>query len=115
MPTLVVGMYAPFGDVGVCRDTTCMPWAFMVALWHVEDATMGADIVTTGVETYDSTRLYTAWVPESKQSVNSIDAANQVLYRLTEQSCFRAGLFSDFGRPVCGGSHGTSTTLVMLN
>jgi len=29
-----------------------MPWAFIVALWHVEDPTMGAYIATTGVATY---------------------------------------------------------------
>ncbi len=37
-PTVVVGMYAPFRVV--------------VALWHVEDPTMGVYIATTGVATY---------------------------------------------------------------
>jgi hypothetical protein len=32
--------------------TISMPWAFIVALWHVEDPTMGAYIATTGVATY---------------------------------------------------------------
>jgi len=52
VPTVVVGMYAPFGIAGVYHATICMPWAFLVALWHVEDPTMGAEIVTTGVTTY---------------------------------------------------------------
>ena len=52
VPTLVVGMYAPFGVVGVYHATICMPWAFIVALWHVEDPTTGAYIATTGVATY---------------------------------------------------------------
>jgi len=52
VPTLVVGMYAPFGVVGVYHATIYMPWAFIVALWHVEDPTMGAYIATTGVTTY---------------------------------------------------------------
>ena len=52
MPTVVVGMYAPFGVVGVYDAGICMPWAFIVALWHVEDPTMGAYIATTGVATY---------------------------------------------------------------
>jgi hypothetical protein len=43
VPTVVVGMCAPFGVVGVCHATICMPWAFITALWHVEDLTMGAD------------------------------------------------------------------------
>jgi hypothetical protein len=30
----------------------CIPWAFIVALWHVEDPTMGAYIATTRVATY---------------------------------------------------------------
>jgi hypothetical protein len=29
-----------------------MPWAFIVALWHVEGPTRGAYIATTGVATY---------------------------------------------------------------
>ena len=33
--------------------TICMPWPFIVVLWHVEDPTMGAYIATTGVATYD--------------------------------------------------------------
>jgi hypothetical protein len=45
-------MYAPFGVVEVYHATICMPWAFIVALWHVEDPTMGAYIATTGVATY---------------------------------------------------------------
>jgi hypothetical protein len=45
-------MYAPFGVVGVYHATICMPWAFIVALWHVEDPTMGADIATTAVAAY---------------------------------------------------------------
>jgi hypothetical protein len=52
VPTVVVGMYAPFGVVGVYHATTCKPWAFIVALWHVEDPTMGAYIATAGVATY---------------------------------------------------------------
>jgi hypothetical protein len=52
VPTVVVGMYAPFGVEGVYHPTICMPWAFIVALWHVEDPTMGAYIATTGVATY---------------------------------------------------------------
>ena len=32
--------------------TICMPWAFIVALWHVEEPTMGAYIAPTGVATY---------------------------------------------------------------
>ena len=32
--------------------TICMPWAFIVALWLVEDPTMGAYIATTSVATY---------------------------------------------------------------
>jgi hypothetical protein len=31
VPTVVVGMYAPFGVVGVYHATICMPWAFIVA------------------------------------------------------------------------------------
>jgi hypothetical protein len=52
VPTVVVGMYAPFGVAGVYDAGICMPWAFIVALWHVEDPTMGAYIATTGVATY---------------------------------------------------------------
>jgi len=52
VPTVVVGLYAPFGVVGVYHATICMPWAFIVALWHVEDPTTGAYIATTGVATY---------------------------------------------------------------
>ncbi len=44
VPTVVVGRYAPFGIAGVYHATICMPWAFIVALWHVEDPTMGADL-----------------------------------------------------------------------
>jgi hypothetical protein len=52
VPTVVVGMYAPFGVVGVFHAAICMPWAFTLVLWHVEDPTMGAYITTTGVATY---------------------------------------------------------------
>jgi hypothetical protein len=52
VPTVVVGMYAPFGVVGLYHTTICMPCAFIVARWHVEDPTMGAYIATTGVATY---------------------------------------------------------------
>jgi hypothetical protein len=52
VPTVVVGMYAPVGAAGVYHATICMPWAFIAALWHVEDPTMGAYIATKGVATY---------------------------------------------------------------
>ena len=52
VPAVVVGMYAPFGVEGVYHATICMPWGFILALWHVGDRTMGAYIVTTGVATY---------------------------------------------------------------
>ena len=52
VPTVVVGMYAPFGAVGAYHATICMPRASIVALWHVEDPAMGAYIATTGVATY---------------------------------------------------------------
>ena len=45
-------MYVPFGVVGVYHATICMPWAFVVALWHLEGPTTGAYIATTGVATY---------------------------------------------------------------
>jgi hypothetical protein len=51
VPTVAVGMYAPFGVAAVHHATICMPWEFIVALWHVEDPTMGAYIATTGVAT----------------------------------------------------------------
>jgi len=52
VPTVVVGRYAPFGIAGVYHATICMPWAFIVALWHVEDPTTGGYIATTGVATF---------------------------------------------------------------
>ena len=52
MPAFVVGMYAPFRVVGVYHATICMPWAYIVALWHAEDPMMGAYIATKGVSTY---------------------------------------------------------------
>ena len=51
LPTVVVGMYAPFGVAEVYHATICMPWAFPAALWHVEDPTMGDYIATKGVAT----------------------------------------------------------------
>jgi len=52
VPTVVVGMYAPFWVVGVNHATICRPWAFMVAPWHFEDPTMGAYVATTSVASY---------------------------------------------------------------
>jgi hypothetical protein len=52
VPTVVVGMYAPFGVAGVYHATICVPWAFIVGLWHVERPTMGAYIATSAVTTY---------------------------------------------------------------
>jgi len=52
-------MYAPVGVVGVYHATICMPRAFIVALWQVEDPTMGAYIATTGVAAYAPPAGYT--------------------------------------------------------
>jgi len=52
VPTAVVGMYAPFGVVGVNHATICMPWAVIVVQRHVADPTLGAYIATTCVATY---------------------------------------------------------------
>ena len=49
LPTVVVGMYAPFGVAEVYHAMICLPWAVIVALWRVEDPTMGAYIATKGV------------------------------------------------------------------
>jgi hypothetical protein len=51
VPTVVVGM-APFAVLGIQHASICMPWAFIVALWHAEDPTMGAYVATTDVATY---------------------------------------------------------------
>jgi len=52
VPTVVVGMYAPFG-AGVCTHRAiCVPRSLIAALRYVAGRTAGAYIATKGVATY---------------------------------------------------------------